>query len=85
MALTPSDLFPKSNNPKLNIMQKSSVSLVNKYPAIADFIVYIENTWLLNAENVSVYGCPNRTNNLVESFYGSINKKLGPLQICGSF
>lgn len=74
MALAPNNLFPKS----LNIIQNSSVSLINKYPVIADFIVYIENTWLPNAEKVSVYGCPNRANNLVESFYGSINKKLEP-------
>lgn len=73
MALAPSDLFEES----LNIMQIFSNNLTNKYPTIADFIQYIKNTWLPIASKVSVYGCPNRTNNLVESFYGSI-KKLAP-------
>lgn len=77
MALAPSDLFEKS----LNIMQIFSNNLTNKYPAIIDFMQYVKNTWLPIASKVSVYGCPNRTNNLVESFYGSITKKLGPTSL----
>ncbi|XP_011696429.1 PREDICTED: uncharacterized protein LOC105455076 [Wasmannia auropunctata] len=73
MALAPSDLFEES----LNIMEIFSSNLTNKYPAIADFIQYVKNTWLPIASKVSVYGCPNRTNNLVESFYASITRKLG--------
>ncbi|XP_024886894.1 uncharacterized protein LOC112464255, partial [Temnothorax curvispinosus] len=74
MALAPSDLFEES----LNVMQRISSTLTNEYPAIADFMQYVKNTWLPIASKVSVYGCPNRTNNLVESFYGSISKQLGP-------
>ncbi|XP_011859288.1 PREDICTED: uncharacterized protein LOC105556787 [Vollenhovia emeryi] len=74
MALAPSDLFEES----LNIMQTFSSNLIDEYPAIVDFMQYVTNTWLPIASKVSVYGCPNRTNNLVESFYGSITKKLGP-------
>lgn len=72
MALTPSNLFEES----VSIMETFSSNLINTYPAIADFIQYVKNTWLPIAHKVSVYGCPNRTNNLVESFYASITKKL---------
>lgn len=73
MALAPSNLFQES----LNIIEKLSDNLKNEYPVIADFISYIKKTWLPIATKVSVYGCPNRTNNLVEGFYGSIIIKLG--------
>lgn len=71
--LAPSDLFQES----LNIIQKLSDDLRNTYPVIDDFNLYIKNTWLPIAPKVSVYGCPNRTNNLVEGSYGSNTKKLG--------
>ncbi|XP_036142255.1 uncharacterized protein LOC105831015 [Monomorium pharaonis] len=73
MALAPSNLFEKS----LNIMQIFSNNLTKKYPAIDNFLQYIKNMWLPIAPKVSVFGCPNRTNNLVENFYGNITKKLG--------
>jgi len=73
MALAPSDLFEES----LNIMQIFSSNLTNEYPAIANFMQYVKNTWLPIASKVSIYECPNRTNNLVESFYANITKKLG--------
>lgn len=73
MALASSDLFQES----LNIIQKLSDNLRNEYPVIDNFNSYIKNTWLPIAPKVSVYACPNCTNNLVEGFYGSIIKKLG--------
>jgi len=72
IALAPCHLFQQA----LNIVQRCSVTFLIEYPAINEFIAYIEKTWLPFASKVSVYGCPNRTNNLVESFYASITKQL---------
>lgn len=72
IALAPYNLFQEA----LNIVQRFSITFLTEYPAINEFIAYIEKTWLPLAQKVSVYGCSNRTNNLVESFYSNITKQL---------
>lgn len=44
---------------------------------LKEFLTYFERTWLSKAAKVSVYKCPVRTNNAVESFHNVLNKKLG--------
>ncbi|XP_067213537.1 uncharacterized protein [Linepithema humile] len=44
---------------------------------LKEFLTYFERTWLSKAPKVSVYKCPVRTNNAVESFHNVLNKKLG--------
>ncbi|GAB1869823.1 FLYWCH-type domain-containing protein [Camponotus japonicus] len=47
------------------------------YEKLKEFLTYFEKTWLSKASKVSVYKCPVRTNNAVESFHNVINRKLG--------
>ncbi|XP_071573296.1 uncharacterized protein [Temnothorax nylanderi] len=47
------------------------------YEKIKEFLIYVEKTWLSKASKISVYKCPVRTNNAVESFHNVINRKLG--------
>ncbi|KAM0734152.1 hypothetical protein ACS0PU_012517 [Formica fusca] len=48
-----------------------------EYEKLKEFLNYFEKTWLSKASKVSVYKCPVRTNNAVESFHNVINRKLG--------
>ncbi|XP_011859195.1 PREDICTED: uncharacterized protein LOC105556714 [Vollenhovia emeryi] len=44
---------------------------------LKEFLTYFEKIWLPKASIVSVYKCPVRTNNAVESFHNVISRKLG--------
>ncbi|KAM0724354.1 hypothetical protein ACS0PU_013217 [Formica fusca] len=48
-----------------------------EYEKLKEFLNYFEKTWLSKVSKVSVYKCPVRTNNAVESFHNVINRKLG--------
>lgn len=46
-------------------------------PDIHLFLAYFRRNWLPAASKVSVYKCPARTNNIVESFHNMATKKFG--------
>lgn len=73
MALAPSNLFHES----LNIMQTIADNVCTTHPNILLFMAYLRTTWLPIASKVSVFKCPARTNNLVESFHHVANQKIG--------
>lgn len=73
MALAPSDCFEEA----LSIIQLEVNTISSKYPAVNDFLAYVRKTWLPLAAKVSVYDCPARTNNIVESFHNIAGKKFG--------
>lgn len=71
--LAPHTLFEEC----FTILQYVADAMFNDYPAVLQFMTYLRKTWLSVAKKVSVYGCPVRTNNLVESFHNTISKKFG--------
>ena len=60
-----------------NIQCKACKENNPDYEKIRQFLTYVEKTWISKASKVSVYKCPVRTNNAVESFHKLINRKLG--------
>ncbi|GAB1869163.1 hypothetical protein CAJAP_10242 [Camponotus japonicus] len=50
---------------------------MREYPDIHLFLAYLRRNWLSAASKVSVYKCPARTNNIVESFHNMATKKFG--------
>ncbi|XP_039309456.1 uncharacterized protein LOC120358649 isoform X1 [Solenopsis invicta] len=59
------------------ILQDVADTMSSDYPTVLQFMCYLRKTWLPAANKVSVYGCPVRTNNIVESFHNTISKKFG--------
>jgi len=72
LALAPSEMFLEG----LNLMQIIVDEEHENYPNILPFMKYMKSTWLPISKKISVYGCPIRTNNLVESFHNSMFKKI---------
>ncbi|XP_067211786.1 uncharacterized protein [Linepithema humile] len=72
LALAPSEMFAEG----LNLMQTIADEESDNYPNILLFMKYMRNTWLPISKKTSVYGCPIRTNNLVESFHSIMLKKM---------
>ncbi|XP_039302646.1 uncharacterized protein LOC105206370 [Solenopsis invicta] len=73
LPLTPANMFEQG----LQIIQEEADVISAEYPAVLQFAVYLRQTWLPLKEKVSVYDIPIRTNNLVESFYCVMFRKLG--------
>ncbi|KAM0733653.1 hypothetical protein ACS0PU_013202 [Formica fusca] len=59
------------------ILQRIADNICDDYPAVLQYMSYMRNTWLNISEKVSVYNCPVRTNNLVESFHNIALKHFG--------
>jgi len=59
------------------ILKRNADNICNDHPAVLQFMSYMRNTWLHISEKVSVYNCPVRTNNLVESFHNTALKYFG--------
>lgn len=59
------------------ILQRIADNMCNDHPAVLQFMSYMRNTWLNISQKVSVYNCPVRTNNLVESFHNTASKHFG--------
>jgi len=72
LALAPSEMFSEG----LNLMQIIADKESDNYPNILIFMKYMRSTWLPISKKISVYGCPVRTNNLVESFHNIISQKM---------
>ncbi|XP_024880440.1 uncharacterized protein LOC112460142, partial [Temnothorax curvispinosus] len=72
LALAPPEMFSEG----LNLMQTIADKEYNNYPNILHFMRYMRSTWLPISKKISVYGCPIRTNNLVESFHSIMLKKI---------
>lgn len=71
--LVPVTLFQQC----FTILQNIADTTAIDYPMVLQFMSYLRKTWLPAANKVSVYGCPIRTNNIVESFHNTISKKFG--------
>lgn len=71
--LLPEQYFVEAYNILCNTCEEKDPD----YEKITEFLIYIEKTWLSKASKISVYKCPVRTNNGVESFHSVINRKLG--------
>jgi len=69
--LVPVTLFEQC----FTILQNIADTMASDYPMVLQFMSYLRKTWLPAANKVSVYGCPIRTNNIVESFHNTISKK----------
>ncbi|XP_071643034.1 uncharacterized protein [Temnothorax longispinosus] len=50
---------------------------MREYPDIHLFLAYLRRNWVPAAPKISVYKCPARTNNIVESFHNIATKKFG--------
>ncbi|XP_011172197.3 uncharacterized protein LOC105204709 [Solenopsis invicta] len=72
LALAPSEMFAEG----LNIMQTIADEESDNYPNMLVFMKYMRNTWLPISKKTSVYGCPIRTNNIVESFHNIMAQKM---------
>ncbi|XP_067215638.1 uncharacterized protein [Linepithema humile] len=72
LALAPSEMFAEG----LNLMQTIADEESDNYPNILLFMKYMRNTWLPISKKTSVYGCPIRTNNFVESFHNIMAQKM---------
>ncbi|XP_071653199.1 uncharacterized protein [Temnothorax longispinosus] len=59
------------------ILQRTADNMCDDHPAVLQFMSYMRNTWQNISEKVSVYNCPVRTNNLVESFHNQASKHFG--------
>lgn len=77
LPLLPPDMFQEA----LSIIQAEADLLCNEYPNILQFTSYLRLTWLNMASKISTYGCPVRTNNIVESFHNIAVQKLGTRNI----
>lgn len=72
LALAPPEMFSEG----LNIMQTIADKESDNYPNILLFMKYMRSTWLPISQKISVYGCPVRTNNLVESFHNIVSQRM---------
>ncbi|XP_067205632.1 uncharacterized protein [Linepithema humile] len=59
------------------ILQRIADNICDNHPAVLRFMSYIRNIWLDISTKVSVYNCPVRTNNFVESFHNTASKHFG--------
>lgn len=71
--LLPADMFQEA----LCIIQEEADLLSREYPDILQFTSYLRLSWSNMASKISTYGCPVRTNNIVESFHNIAVQKLG--------
>lgn len=76
MAMTLALALPEMFSEGLNLMQMIADEEYANYPNVLLFVKYMKSTWLPISKNISVYGCPIRTNNLVESFHNVLLKKM---------
>lgn len=77
LPLLPPDMFQEA----LFIIQAEADLLSREYPDILQFTSYLRLTWSNIASKISTYGCPVRTNNIVESFHNIAVQKLGTTNI----
>ncbi|XP_043463999.1 uncharacterized protein LOC122499615 [Leptopilina heterotoma] len=61
----------------LNFIKEIASEYENKYPQLKNFFRYYDRQWLPKKYEVCVFGCPSRTNNLVEAFHSQLTKRLG--------
>ncbi|XP_067211197.1 uncharacterized protein [Linepithema humile] len=59
------------------ILQRIADNICDNHPAVLRFMSYMRNIWLDISTKVSVYNCPVRTNNFVESFHNTASKHFG--------
>lgn len=71
LALAPPEMFSES----LNLMQMIADEEYANYSNVLLFLKY-EKYLAFNFKKISVYGCPIRTNNLVESFHNISLKEM---------
>lgn len=71
--LLPPDMIQEA----LCIIQAEADLLSHEYPDILQFTSYLRLTWSNMVSKISTYGCPVRTNNIVESFHNIAVQKLG--------
>lgn len=76
LALAPESFFEEA----IRTMQNIADNICDSYPDILKFMSYMRRTWLPIAAKVSVYGCPTRTNNIVESFHNIAALKMGTVR-----
>ncbi|XP_029678513.1 uncharacterized protein LOC115244734 [Formica exsecta] len=72
LALAPPEMFSEG----LTLMQIIADEESDNYPNMLLFMKYMRSTWLPISNKISVYGCPIRTNNLVESFHNIMTQKM---------
>ncbi|XP_039304237.1 uncharacterized protein LOC113005934 [Solenopsis invicta] len=72
LPLAPPEYFSEA----YKIIEKQADTM-EEYPDIYLFLAYLRRNWLQAASKVSVYKCPMRTNNIVESFHNVAAKKFG--------
>ncbi|XP_012218106.2 uncharacterized protein [Linepithema humile] len=77
LPLLPADMFHEA----LLIIQAEADLLSREHPNVLQFMSYLRLTWLHMASKISTYGCPIRTNNIVESFHNIATQKLGTRNI----
>ncbi|KYN50028.1 hypothetical protein ALC62_00055, partial [Cyphomyrmex costatus] len=77
LPLLPPDMFQEA----MSIIQIEADILSCEYPDILQFTSYLRRTWSNMASKISTYGCPVRTNNIVESFHNIAVQKLGTRNI----
>ena len=59
------------------LVRTEAAPLQQRYRNLARFLIYWENTWLRNANVVSVHGCRFRTNNFVKSANRYLRERIG--------
>lgn len=72
LPLAPPDCFSEG----YKIIEKQADTL-RECPNIQLFLAYLRRNWFHAATKVSVYKCPARTSNVVESFHNMAVKKFG--------
>lgn len=77
LPLLPADIFHEA----LLIIQAEADLLSHGHPNVLQFMSYLRLTWSNMASKISTYGCPIRTNNIVESFHNIATQKLGTRNI----
>lgn len=62
----------------LQVVQRLAASEGPISENLHKFLLYVERNWIIRwGSRISIYGCPRRTNNAVESFHRKINKRFG--------
>lgn len=72
LPLAPPDYFSEGYK-----IIKQQADIIREYPNIQLFLAYLRRNWFRSATKVSIYKCPARTNNVVESFHNMVVKKFG--------
>lgn len=75
LPLAPADRFDEG----LGLLTNLADEIEQDHPEVLQFLSYLRRQWRPLADVVSVYKCPHRTNNLVESFHNEAKRKLGGL------